>query len=125
MWEGRYYHPPAPHSYSETVLKEETSSVYSQEEQQSVGFSVVEYEYYDERGNRIDPADAQGHHIIVDEEDADPDGEEYTDAGVLESKRKGIIRQLSTLPVSERLYAQRTYTTPASSAEDRRVMKWS
>ena len=75
---------------------------------------MVEYEYYDEHGNQIDPADIREHHIIVDEEEADPEGEHYTEAELAEYRRKAAYSAAYRLPVAERLYAQRNLHKPLS-----------
>ena len=72
-----------------------------------------EYEYFDEHGNRIDPADLHEGHIIIDEHDADPYGAAYTEAELAAiQEQKELIRELNELPVAERLYAQRNIHRP-------------
>ena len=96
--------PPAPTSSSEEL--EPADNAVKREEGED------EYEYFDEHGNRIDPADLHEGHIIVDG-GSDLDAKDYTEAELAAMKQqREFIRELNELPVAERLYAQRNIHRP-------------
>jgi hypothetical protein len=112
--------PLAPNSKEEEQQQQQQQQQHLQEieERETSEFipdadSEDEYEYFDEHGNRIDPADIKDHHIIVDETDVPEDNSKYTEAELAGiAAQKNYIRQLNHLPVSERLYAQRNLHKP-------------